>query len=330
MVNRTRYQRADFVIKHDYSKESDADLTKKVIKALVINRLKANKPVVIFVGGDSGEGKSFGVLKLQETILELQGFNLIDYIDDVNIYTPIEYPEKLDALLHNIDLKKINLLAVHESRDLIRAKNWQSFLTQAVADVNAQSRSLKRLCFFIISQFIRDITVDVRYTLNYYVIVKRPMHGRARLYISVIWKDDRDLDNPKIRKRRLSGYVVSPSGRYRRYTPEYLELSKPSEAVVASFEAAEKIAKADIIRGKLDRLIKEMKSEANIQGRKVDSLVDWYSKNTDQLSIIGSLRRGRWRLNREFRDVHDLSKGEADKFELLLNERLKGFGDVVE
>lgn len=312
----------DFVVKYTPEQTTGEELTKRILFSIIIKRLKHRKPAVLFIGGDSGEGKSYSAIRLQELLLEVQGLSLKDYFNDVNVYTPLQYPKKLEALLFEKRLKKVNIICMHEAREVVKAKNWQSFLTQSVADVNAMSRTVKRLGIMIISQFIRDVTSDIRYTLNYYMIVRRPKGKRARLYISVLWKDDRDLEKPKLRKRRLSGYLVFPNGKYKRYVPQYLELSKPKKEIINLFEHEDYKAKATIIRRKLNKLIKQMKEDIGEDTAKIDSMVEWYTTHTENLSLIGKRYKDKIRTSKEFKEMHELSKEDVTMFENKLTEAL--------
>jgi len=322
----------DFIVKYDPAQDSMVELTKRILYSLFIRRIKANFPVVCFIGGDSGHGKSLGIVKLQEVLLEIQGLKIRDYMKDMNVYTPIEYPEKLSALLNDKRLKKCNIIAMHEAREIIKAKMWQSFLATAVADINAEVRSVKRLIIFICSQFIRDITTDMRYTLTYYITCRRPMGGnrRVRAQISIMWKDDRDLEKPKLRKRRISGYIVYPNGRRRRYNPRYLEIPMPDRDLVKQFEHEDREAKKAILERKIDKLIKEMRLELEEGDTKIDAMVSWYSLNMDRLQLIGKLSRGKWRVNPQIKDIHNLTKAEVNKFQAKLNDALIAKGIMAE
>lgn len=320
----------DFVVKYDPKTEPPIELTKRILYSIIIKPIKAKKPRVIFIGGDSGEGKSFTVLRLQEILLEIQGLKLEDYIKNINVITPIEYPQKLDALLFNKEYKKVNIIGMHEAREVIKAKLWHGFLAQAIGDINAMSRTVKRLCIMIVSQFIRDITTDVRYTLHLYCKIRRPVGKRARLYINVMWKDDRDLEKPKLRKRKLSGYIVDPKGRYRRYVPQYFEMSKPRKENVQVFEKMDYDAKAAILRGKINKLIKEMKDEIGEKTKKVDVMVDWYIQHPDSIPKIGRQVRGKLKLRPQFREMHELTPSEARDFQNKINERLKEMGAIAD
>jgi hypothetical protein len=314
----------DFRVKYDPKKDTKRDLYLRILYVLFIKRIKGKKPAPIFIGGDSGEGKSTTVARLMQDLCEIQGLNAIDVFEDINVFQPLEYSPKLDALLdpRNKRLKKVNLFGIHEARDIIKSSKWQSFLAQVFADVNAQSRAIKPLVILIISQFIKDITKDVRYTLRYYATVRRPLGKKARLYINVMWKDDRDLENPKLRKRRLQGYLVYPNGRHRRFIPEYFEIEKPDAEIVRIMEKADKEAKGTIIRRKLEALNKEMEAEIGIDN-KIPKLVDFYADRPELLQSIGRRHRGKWLTKNDFRQMHDLKREEIKRFEELISERVK-------
>lgn len=316
----------DFVIKFDPDKDTDEDVAKKILYSIIVKPLKAKKPRVIFISGNSGEGKSYGALKLQEALCETMGLSLIDYVNDINVYKPQEYSIKLDRLLFNKNLKKVNIFCIHEARELVKAKLWYSFLNQVVSDVNAMSRSVKRICTIIISQFIRDISTDVRYTIDYYIKASRPIHRRTRFYIYAMWKDDRDLEKPKLKKRKLTGYKVYPNGKYRRFSPQYIELSLPSKEIIESFEKNDTEAKASIIRKKLEKLTKEMENDLAESTDKIQSMVDFYSENQESLSNIGRMRNRKFTISQKFKDMHDLTHTEAKEFEKRLSNKLKDIG----
>lgn len=316
----------DFVVKYNPDIDKPEDITKKILYSIWVKRIKHNKPVNAFIGGDSGEGKSFAVLRLQEILGEIQAFQASAYVQQMNVFTPLEYPQKLDGLLYDKTLKKINIIAIHEARDVVRAKQWMSFMVQAIADVNQQARQVKRLITLIVSQFIRDIAVDMRYTLQYYCIARRPKGKPTRLYINVLWKDDRDLERPRLRKRKLSGYLRFPDGRLKRFVPQYLEMSKPKKETIALFEAFDREAKSQIIRRKLDRLIDEMKAEVGSQSDKVESMLKYYKQHPEHLDTLGKRFRGSWRLRPEVKTMHGLDRFQAEQFEKAMAEHLKNTG----
>ncbi len=320
---------SDFVVRYDPDKESKEDLTKKILYAIFIKkRIRANKPCIIFIGGDSGEGKSFGALSITDVLLGLQGIDFLTHVNDVNVYTPLEYAPKLNKLLFSKDLKKVNVFVLQEARELIKAKLWYTFLNQAVSDINAMSRSVKRIITIIVSQFIRDISPDIRYTLNYYITARRPAGKLARLYIKVLWKDDRDLEKPKLRKRRLTGYLIYPNGRYVRYVPRYMELRLPRKEIVDIFEKNDMEAKTYIIKKKINKLMKEIEKDIGIENPKVEAMIKYYSEHFESLNMIGKFKRNKYRLTNDFKKMHELTDTEAAQFESKLNEELKKKGII--
>lgn len=318
----------DYVVKYDPKTETAEDLTRKIIYSLIVRRNKGNKPTTIFLGGDSGEGKSTAGIRLQEILMELKGLSIKEHFDAMNVYTPLEYPSKIDRLLHSEDLKKVNIICIHEAREIIRAKKWQDFLTQAVADVNAMSRSIKRITFIIISQFIRDITTDIRYTLNYYVTAYRPIGKKCRLKWSVMWKDDRDVESPRLNKRGIRGYLVYPNGRYVFHQPTYMEVSLPDKELIKHFEKKDYEAKAAIIRRKLEQMLKEMQVGIEDQDSKIHAMTEWYLNNPESLNLISKSYRGKLKIKPEIKVMHDLTDTQVKQFEEKLNEKFKEKGMV--
>lgn len=310
--------------------EKDEDIgtiTEKIIYSLMIRRIKHHKPCIVFIGGDSGEGKSLSALSIQCILAKLQGIDMKENnfvaVDMTNVYTPLEYPEKIDKLLNDKQYKKLNWLCVHEAREVVRAKNWHSFLTQSIADVNAMSRAIKPMCIMVISQFIRDITSDIRFTLTYYITVQRPLGGNARLFIRRIWKDDRDLERPILRSRNIRGYLRTPDGKFKFYSPKYLELAIPDREIMHKFQDSDREAKREIMQKKMKKLIDEMKMDAGIEVNKLASLVEWYTKSPDLLSQIGKRYKDRWILKKEFVEVLGLNEKELKTFAQKINERIK-------
>jgi hypothetical protein len=309
----------DFAIRID-DKEPIPQISERIIERLIRNRLKAKKPVIIFIGGDSGEGKSSAALKIQEILLRSKGLDLKDYIHDINVYTPLEYPQKLRAILHDKRLKNIDILCMHEAREIVKAKKWQSFLTQAISDVNAMSRSIRPLCIFIVSQFIRDITNDIRYTLTFYGTVSRRFYHDAELRLYKLFKDDYDLEKPRLKKRKVFGYLINTKNKYTLYRPDHVKLAKPNKEIFKEFEERDKQSKIIIIRNKLNKLIKEMKADMGVESHKVEAMVKYYTDNPESLQRIGKVKRKKFELFKDVKDMHDLSPEEADHFQKKLNE----------
>lgn len=313
----------DFVVNYT---DDRVELTRRILYSVFVQRVKKKKPCVTFIQGDSGEGKSTSTLALMQELLAIQGIDFEKHIEDCNVCLPFEYPTKINRLLHSQELKKVNVIGIHEARTIVKAKDWNSFLTQTIADVQALSRSIKPLMFFIVSQFIRDITTDIRYTLNFYCKSVRPRSGGCRLYVNVLWKDDRDLDKPKLMRRKLYGYVILPNGIRKSYAPRYLEVSLPSKTIMDKFDEMDTTAKSAILKKKIEKLIQKMQQDAGVESGKVAALVDYYTASNEKLADIGKMSRGKFKIEGKFKKMHDMTDTEWQDFTKLVNERLEQRG----
>lgn len=316
----------DFVVRYDPAVDKDGDVTRRIFYSLFVNRVKHNKPCIIFLSGKSGEGKSFTALRLQEILGELQGWDASEYVDAINIIVPMQYPKKLDAILYDKSLTKVNIICMQEARELIKAKLWHSFITQAIADINAMSRSVKRTITIVISQDITDITREMRKTITYYCEIRRPMGKPARMTIYTTWLNKQDLERPKLCYRKIFGYLVHPNGRYESHCPDYFIMSKPKKETIAVFEKLDVAAKSAIIKTKLAKLMEEMHKEAGEESHKVDAMVEYYIRDPSNIAVIGKRYRNRWKMHPQAAKAHDLSPEEQKQFEEKFFDSLKKKG----
>lgn len=308
--------------------EGKKEIGAAILRSLTLNRIKHNKPSIIFIAGNSGEGKSYTALRIQEIIFNSLGLDLNDYIDDVNIYHPIEYSDKMKKILYDKAYKKVKVLTMHEAREVVKAKLWHSFVTQAISDVNAQARAVKRMVFIIVSQTLSDIAKDMRKTINYYCHVERPLRQKARLRINRVWFDDRDLENLRLRHSPISGIVRLTTHRDIIFRPKYIEINLPNKELRKRFNESDHKAKYDIIRHKLDKIMQEIKQDSEIETVKVKAMVKYYMDKTELLQTLGKYSRGKWRLHKDSRAMHDLTDKEAKDFELQVLEQMKERGMV--
>ena len=307
--------RPDFFVYLE-EKDTTSDLGKKILHDLFVKPILNKKPRIVFLGGSSGEGKSYGVLKIMELLVGVEFFE--QNFEKMNVLTPLEYSEKIGPLLHDPD-PLLNLIAFHESRDLVRAKLWYSFSAQVVADVTQQSRTVKPLCFFMVSQFLTDVTAEVRRSINFYGKFYRPLGRPSRLYLKATWYDDRDLENVRLRKRRIRGVLVYPSGKRVVYSPEYIELGKPSLATRRKFNQLEKKAKDEILRKKMERLDKEMRVQMGVEESPDEKLGEWLAEDPARLAEITSVRAGKYILNKDYCERHRIDKKMKKNIELRIN-----------
>jgi len=315
--------RYDFVIPHDAEKYGE-----RIIQNIIVGRLKYNKPVILFLSGDSGEGKSFTGLRIIEIINKYYGVKTD--VEKQIVYTPLEYGQKLDAILHDKALKKYRVIMVDEAREVIKAKLWFSFINQAISDINALMRSVKPIALIINSQSIRDIDKDVRFTLTYYGECFRPLGNRTRLKLYRMWKDTRDIESVKLRKRRITGYVRQPSGKYKKLTPKYFEMNRPDKELADKYDELNKQAKTTIIKRKFAELMQKIREEVGEPSQKVEELVKWYVAHPENINLVLEKKRGKLKLNKNVELIHSLTKEEKKEFqEKLLRELVKSSGGDV-
>jgi len=310
----------DFVVPWS---EDPTELGKNIIKNLVVGRLKAKKPCIIFLAGDSGEGKSYTGLKILEIINEYYGVET-DVKNQV-IYTPLDYTKKINRLLFDKEFRDYRILMMDEARELLKAQLWYSFINQALADINAMMRRVKPMAVIVISQFIKDVDIQMRRTLNYYGKCMRPLGKRTRLKLYTIWKDDTDIERPVLRKRPVRGLVVKNGIRVQ-FKPTYFEIQLPDKRIIDEYEAINYEEKSMIIKRKLDLLMRQIQKELGQPYDKVEMLADWYAKHPESIHLVLEKRRGRMQLRKDVRKLHDLTSDEAREFEKRLLEKLAEAG----
>lgn len=300
-------------------------VTDRVLYALFYKRVKNKKPCVISIVGKSGEGKSTGALDLQRIFLSYENLRLIDYLDATNVTMPQTYFTKLQRLLNDPALKKVRYICVHEARTLVSSTTWQEFLTQAVSDVQALSRSIKPLIFMMISQDYTDTTKALRKTVDYFIEASRPDGKKTRLKIRKIWKDYKDIEKPISRSRRIQGYLVTKSGQHIKYMPKYLEVSLPDNDVFEKFDAMDTQAKHDLITKKMEKAMAKFNEEMGLSD-KIGELVNFYKSKPESLEMVGKRTARGYNISKEFAELHNLNPAEVKQFK----ERLEKSFSVEE
>lgn len=321
-------QNIDYNVTYDPNKENELDLFSKIIYSLILRRILFKKPSICHVSGKSGEGKSLSVLFIMYILLKMQNLDIKKYMDITNIFTQMEYPQKLKQLLHNKEYKKINVVCVHEGREAMEAKEWFTLFNRNIAHVNALCRALKRMAIFIVSQSIRDITKEIRYTLDYQIKIYRRMHkgvqGHARLIWYVLYMDDRDIENPKLRKRRVQGWLNLPNGRRILHKPQYFSIPLIEKEIKDFFEETDKAKKMDILNRRLEDMEKDLKDQLKTTKDKIQSLVNFYMQNENsRMEVFRTTPKGKYKVIKDFAKLHDLKPSEVKIFEEKFKERLE-------
>lgn len=319
----------DYYVKWDEENEDEYTLFKRIVYALILKRIRYKKPAITHISAKSGEGKSETALYLMNTILEIQDINIIDYMDDINIFNQNEYPSKLKAILTSKLLKKINTLAIHEGREALEANQWHSVFNRNVAHVNAMARAIKRMATFIISQSIMDITKQVRYTLDYQIKLDRPMRsgerGQVRIFWYMIYTDDRDLESPKLSKRRVRGIIMTPQGKYVVHRPTYFSIPELPKEKLQKFRELDRKSKEKILLDKLEEMEHSV-NQSKIHD-KVALLVKFYKENEMARRDNIMLKGKKYRVVKGFAERHNLKPTEVKDFEKRMKESLESMED---
>lgn len=311
----------DFVINYN---DDPKIMGEQILQHITVNRLKAKKPCIIFIGGDSGEGKSCLGLKIVDAVNKSYGVNTVDVLNDCVVYLPDQYLTKLDNCLHwkrynRKDLKDLHVMMIDEAREVVRARDWYTFINRAIADCNAMSRRIKPMVLIVISQFIKDIDSAIRYTLSFYAECQRPLIGRTRVNFERVWKNTYDLERPRLCKRPLVGWVVG-NGYRSKFYPKF-EANMPPRDIFKKYDDENFNAKSRILRQRIEETINKMRKQINIFD-KVESLVDFYVTNPDQLTLIIDPRYKRFRLRKQFKTMHDITQTETAEFQTRLQKKL--------
>jgi len=323
----------DFVVHWNSKTESQDVLVERILYSLFVKRIKRNKPVIAAVIAKSGEGKSWGLNKLFEILMRIQGVDLQknkEFFECACITNPLQYSEKMNLILKDKRYKKLNVVNVHEAKMLIDQGNWQAFINLAVADVNSMARKLKPLAMFYAAQYIKDIGSKVRPTLTHYITFSRPLKGNSRMRIEIVWNDEKDLEKPRLRKRAVSGFIVdeADNNSYQRFTPSYFEMTPPSKYLIDLFDRLDYEGKEIFLKSKLDKLMSSIKADLGNVSDRVNVLVDWYKESPDLVSSVARRGKRGWKLNQNFRKLHDLTIAEERLFQKKLNDSFKDGGFI--
>lgn len=335
-TNDNIYLMANFSKRVDFWIQHNPDDEKKAIKILdyaFLYRTEKKKQTVLVLTGDPGEAKSSIAQALTEKLLKNRGIDYTPYVSDVTVYTPFEFPEKERRLLEDPELKHIPIMIIDEARLVVKAKNWQDFLNQAIADVFALQRRVKQLMLIIVTQDLGDIDKDIRRLVTYWGECYRPLNGSAELHLSRFYKDTKDPEKIKLKKRGLKGIVQMPDGRQRLEFPSTFIFRMPSKEVWAKYDEDNFKNKGTIIKQKLEEMMDRMKKDIGLKEKSRENvLLNYYltpEKYQELLFHFKTTNRGNYKLKQGAREILGLQPSEAKRFELAVKEKMKNFGEVI-
>jgi len=322
-------KRIDFWVHHSKNREKQAI---EILDYALLYRTERKKQTVLVLTGDPGEAKSSIAQALTEKLLKNRGIEYLPYVSDVTVYTPFEFPEKEKRLLEDKDLKKIPVMIIDEARLVVKAKNWQDFLNQAIADIFALQRRVKQLVLIIVTQDLGDIDKDIRRLITYWGECYRPLNGAAELRISRFYKDTKDPEKIKLKKRGLKGIIQMPDGRQVLDFPRFV-FRMPSKEVWKKYDEDNFKNKGSIIKQKLEEMMDRMKKDIGLKEKSRENILLKYyltpEKYQELLYHFKTTNRGNYKLKPGARQVLGLQPSEARRFELEVKNRMKNFGEVI-
>jgi len=154
----------------------------------------------------------------------------------------------------------------------------------------------------------------------------RPLTGRTRVTFERVWKNTYDLQRPRLCKRPLVGWIVDGTTRSKFY-PKF-EAKMPNRKIFNKYDEESFRAKSKILRMRIEETIKKMQKQVNVFDR-VEALVEYYIKSPDQLTTIIDPRYKKFRLRKQFKEMHDITRIEQIEFEKRLQEKLQEKGIVT-
>jgi len=296
----------------------------EILSHLFKNRLTVKKPCIIFLGGQSGEGKSWGALELMSVTFPEEVEDEETFTSKQIIYTPSEYKAKLEWILFSKEAKDKHVLIFMEARELIKSKLWFSIINQVIGDINAMSRTVKPLCFVILSQSIGDIDKDTRKTITFYGVCARPFKQNTRMSLYKVYLGT-FINRPLIMQRKIKGKVIYKDGKEEWWSLKKFVLSKPKESLTRTFEILDKKVKSGIIRKKLEKLDKTMMKDKPMMG-KLERLVEIITKDDDMRNIYTKrVKGGKIKIKKDHIDVlqetYNLSGFDLKELERMVNEK---------
>ena len=300
------------------------DAVATIFFQLIYHRLKDDKPCVIGIVADSGEGKSNVAIHIVDVLYKQLGIDLMDFIEDTMIMGIEDYGQKVKAMLHDERLKKCCALIIDEAKATVDSKDWNDMLNRTVSMVNHLSRAIKPLAMFILSQRFRDIDASIRSSLTYYIKVSRPLNEHAWIKVYQFWEDDRDLSNPKPRKSIVEGDLVV-EGKYKRIKLSKIVFPKVRKELWEKYKASMVKAKGDVLQEKFDDM--RVALEKKYAGKDKTRLVSLFNMLVEKDFLrqeYGVYKYKKWKLNDEFMNDFNVDKYQKKDLESKLSAYFKG------
>lgn len=308
----------DFVI--DWQGDME-NTTKLIFQRILLNPINDNKPLFVVLTGESGSGKSYTAIKLQDWIYNARDLDYANYLTKNIVLNPLGYAIQIQEILNDKELKPIFTIQIDEGRFVVGAENWGTFVNTSIGHVNASTRAIRPMITFIVTQSLRDIDKRLRDSINIQLICRKK-NGQVFVTVRKFWVDDRDLENVKLRYRRMQGTINFDDGTKQRvmlaFRPKIIrnELKEPYETLMKSI-------KGSIIDKVMERLLIRIKKDlGETQLGRVEIIADKLISNRGLLLEVGKMQGSRWRSS-ENSEVLGLNAKELKKLQVTVNKGLR-------
>ena len=311
----------DFIIDAPEDKEQ---LGPDILCRICIARLRAGMQVFIFIAGGqttgTGQGKSYFVLRWIDILLKKLGYDFMEYLNDIVVYTPLEFAEKLKAMLYEPRLKHIPVLMVDEASEVVDVSEWQTYVNRTVRSVNVKSRGIKSMVVFFISPDIHDMDKGSRRILTFYGECTRPLSGSTKVIMERPIKIRRGLEDVFYDTRSIKGIVRDLKRKVNYFIYPKFKIKLPRKEIVEVYERLQSEKKGEIVSRELDELISHLQAKYGAKYNRIDLIVNQFVSKPELQPIffkyVTSRKTGEIKIKvaPEFRKSYDLTETEEKDF----------------
>lgn len=324
---------------HDFTVKFNNDPSETVEnifeRIFFTNRLKENKPCILLLTGESGEGKSTTAFNILDNYYRKKGIDFVKVLPYITIFNPGQFYDTINLVLRPPKehpdyklLKKINTLLIDEASEVVGSSHWQSIVNENIRRINAISRGIKPLFIIWITPFTREIELKTRTTIQFHGICTRPLKQHATMELRKIVKNERDFEKPKIETRKIKGYILMPNGQYVLDYPKF-EFYMPRKEIMEKYSELELLNKTNLIENKLAKLADWFTKESKGQLDRVEAIVSHYVKHPDEMTKIAEKKRGGWKILPEVQYMFNLNRDEVHKMQKRLTDELTREGSAI-
>jgi hypothetical protein len=332
---RKRYATYDFIL---HNPNPDVPISHQILNRICKSRLRSNFQTFIFITGGgkvptgTGQGKSYFALKWVEIMMAEDGLKLSDYLDDILVFTPLEYAEKMKALIEDPRLKDIHYMIIDEATEVLDANEWHNFLNRAIRAVNVKSRAVKNLVVFLLSPNPMDLEKPTRRMLTFYCEISRGLNGpaRAKVYRPTLIR--RGLDDFYLDKTELVGKIFTEKRSYVIF-PKFT-ISMPSKEVREKYDLLQRERKGAMVMRDLNELITNLRAKYGDALKRVNDLVDYFISKPAIQPLFLKWRKSKGemkvKLNDDFIKSFQLSKDEQNHFLAMFMMKVKAMNKPID